>query len=79
MKSGHTRAFNVIEFIGELVTSFFMGFIGFFAASYFLESHAAAAGVAGMSAHFSTRLLFQAEGLLTAYATAWANRVKAGK
>ena len=64
VKSGHARAFNIIELIGELATSGFVGFAGFNAGLYFFDGVGVAASLAGMSAHFSTRLLFQAEGLI---------------
>ena len=64
VKEGHTRAFNVIELIGEISVSALMGFVGFVAADTYFESQSIAAACAGMSAHFATRLLFGAEGLL---------------
>ena len=75
VKSGNTRAFNMVELVGEAATSGLMGFVGFAATSYYLESVSVAAAVAGMSAHFSTRLLFQAEGLLERVAKAAARRI----
>ena len=64
VKAGHTRVFNVIEFAGELSISFLMGFTGFVVADWYFSSHGIAAGIGGMSAHFATRLLFSAEGLI---------------
>lgn len=75
VRAGHTRAFNIVELVGEAATSGLMGFVGFVAASYWFDSYAAAAAAAGMSAHFSTRLLFQAEGLLDRMARAAARRI----
>lgn len=61
LKAGHVRAFNIVELVGEIFTSGFVG-LGVF---MFLDSWnqpsglcAAAAGVAG---HMATRLLFAIE------------------
>lgn len=64
VKAGHARTFNLIELAGEVSISFLMGFTGFVVADWYFDSHGIAAGIAGMSAHFSTRLLFSAEGLI---------------
>lgn len=64
VRDGHTRAFNVIEFIGEISISGLMGFTGFVVADWYFDSHGIAAAAGGMSAHFATRLLFSAEGLI---------------
>ncbi len=64
VRLGHTRVFNLVEFAGEAATSGLMGFVGFTLAISYFDSYAIAAATAGMCAHFSTRLLFQAEGLL---------------
>ena len=68
VKAGHSRAFNVIEFIGEVSVSGLMGFVGFVAADAYFNSEGIAAACAGMSAHFATRLLFSAEGLIDIFA-----------
>ena len=75
VKDGHTRAFNSIELIGEMATSAMMGFVWFAVVDFYLDNHTIAAATAGMSAHFSTRLLFQAEGLLERAAKAAARRI----
>lgn len=64
VKAGHTRAFNLVELAGEASISFFMGFIGFVSAEWYFDSYGIAAGMAGLSAHFATRLLFSAEGII---------------
>ncbi len=64
VKLGHTRVFNLVEFVGEAATSGLMGFVGFSLAVSYFDDMAIAAVSGGMCAHFSTRLLFQAEGLL---------------
>lgn len=68
VKAGHARAFNVIEFFGEMGISGLVGFVGFVVADSYFDSVAIASSTAGMSAHFATRLLFSAEGLLDVYA-----------
>lgn len=64
VKEGHARAFNIIELIGEISVSGMMGFVGFVTADAYFDSQSIAAACAGMSAHFATRLLFGAEGLI---------------
>lgn len=76
VKEGHTRTFNMIELIGEAATSGLMGFVGFSSALWYFDSVAIASAVAGMSAHFATRLLFRAEGLLDLGAKKLAGKIK---
>lgn len=66
-KSGHPRAMNAAEMFGEMTMSGMMGFISFSLADYWFDNIAMAASAAGIGAHFSTRLLFSAEGLLNSY------------
>lgn len=77
MKQGHTRPFNLIELIGEIFTSGFVGLAVFM----FLNSYefpvgvsAAATGVAG---HMATRFLFLIEQLVEAHIVA--NQPRGGK
>ena len=63
-KDGHPRAMNLVELIGEAATSGLMGFVGFTVAYFYLDSIGVSASVGGICAHFSARLLYQAEGLL---------------
>lgn len=61
VKRGYARAFNIIELIGEIFTSGFVGlavFMGLAGIDQPLGVCAAAAGVAG---HMATRLLFAVE------------------
>lgn len=76
VKSGHARAFNLIELIGEMSISGLMGFTGFVVADWYFDSHGVAAAAAGMSAHFATRLLFSAEGLIEIGAKKLASKIK---
>ena len=78
IKAGHPRSFNMAELVGEIATSALMGFVGFIAALNYLESVGWASAIGGMSAHFSTRLLFQAEGLLDVVAKKVYAKVGAG-
>lgn len=61
VRQGHTRAFNVIELIGEIFTAAFVG-LGVFMLMQGLDQPlglcAAGAGVGG---HMATRLLFAVE------------------
>jgi hypothetical protein len=75
VKDGHTRAFNIIELVGELAISGLMGFTGFVVAQHYFESEGVAAAAAGMSAHFATRLLFSAEGLIDIAAKSLARKM----
>lgn len=63
-KHAHPHVFNLVEFVGEATTSGLMGFVGFTLAISYFDNMAIASVSGGMCAHFSTRLLFQAEGLL---------------
>lgn len=61
IKRGHTRAFNIVELVGEIFTSGFVGlavFMGLAALDQPVGICAAAAGVGG---HMATRLLFAIE------------------
>lgn len=78
VKAGHTRAFNVVELVGEISISGLMGFVGFVVADWYFNSQGIAAAAAGMAAHFATRLLFSAEGLIEAVAKALAKRIEKG-
>lgn len=61
IKRGHTRAFNIVELVGEIFSSGFVGlavFMGLAAVDQPVGVCAAAAGVGG---HMATRLLFTVE------------------
>ncbi len=67
VKRGHSRAFNIIELIGEVFTSGFVG-LGMFMLLVAIDQPvgdcAAAAGVGG---HMATRLLFAIERMIEAH------------
>lgn len=61
VKRGHTRAFNIIELIGEIFTSGFVG-LGVFMLLAAVEQPAGiCAAAAGVGGHMATRLLFAIE------------------
>jgi hypothetical protein len=61
VKQGHTRAFNIIELIGEIFTSAFVGLAVFMAAQSMGEPVGLCAALAGVGGHMATRLLFSIE------------------
>lgn len=61
VRRGHTRAFNIIELIGEIFTSGFVG-LGVFMLLAAMEQPAGiCAAAAGVGGHMATRLLFAIE------------------
>lgn len=64
LQEGVTRAFNVVEFLGEIVTSAFAGIITF----WFCESAGfnplLTAAFVGISGHMGSRALFAFESLM---------------
>ncbi|MFA6121929.1 MAG: phage holin family protein [Sideroxydans sp.] len=75
VKEGHARAFNLIELVGEFAISGLVGFSGFVVAQNYIGNDGMAAAAAGISAHFATRLLFSAEGLIEIGAKQLAKKV----
>lgn len=67
MRAGVARAFNIIEFIGEIVTSGFVGILTF----YFCEaagiSPVLTAAFVGISGHMGSRAIFMFEKKLERY------------
>lgn len=67
MRSGAARAFNIVEFIGEIVTSAFVGILTF----YFCESAGISpvltAAFVGISGHMGSRAIFMFEKKLERY------------
>jgi hypothetical protein len=61
VKAGHTRAFNVIELIGEIFTSGFVGLGVFMLLAAFDQPLGVCAAAAGVGGHMATRLLFAVE------------------
>lgn len=64
IRAGHTRAFNVIELIGEIFTSAFVGLGVFMAAQSMGQPLGLCAAMAGVGGHMATRLLFAFEKMI---------------
>lgn len=61
IKRGHTRAFNIIELIGEIFTSGFVGIGVFMLLAAWDQPMGLCAASAGIGGHMATRLLFAVE------------------
>lgn len=61
MQQGHTRVFNIIEFIGEIVTSAFAGVLTFWMCEHASLSPLVTAAFVGISGHMGSRALFMFE------------------
>lgn len=61
VKSGHARACNLFELIGEILTSGFVGIIVFMTLQSFDQPVGLCAAFAGVGGHMATRLLFAIE------------------
>ncbi|HXC41241.1 MAG TPA: phage holin family protein [Burkholderiales bacterium] len=64
VKSGQARPFNVIELLGELITSGFVGICAYWALTGFGVSDWLVAAGVGIAGHMGTRALFIAEKLI---------------
>lgn len=58
MKRGDVRAFNIAEFIGELVTSAFVGVLAFWICEYSDVPKLLEAVIISISGHMGTRAIF---------------------
>lgn len=61
IKKGHARAFNIIELIGEVFTSGFVGVSVFMLLEAMGQPAGICAAAAGIGGHMATRLLFAVE------------------
>jgi len=61
VKTGHTRAFNVLELLGEVFTSGFVGLWVFMLLASYDQPAGLCAAASGVSGHMATRLLFLIE------------------
>lgn len=61
VKRGHARAFNVIELLGEIFTSGFVGLGVFMLLAAWGQPEGLCAAAAGIGGHMTTRLLFAIE------------------
>ncbi|NLH94278.1 MAG: hypothetical protein GX466_08730 [Candidatus Cloacimonetes bacterium] len=64
VKVSHTRAFNLLELIGEMVTSGFVGIGVFMTLDGFGQPPSLCAAGAGIGGHMAARLLFILERLI---------------
>ena len=61
VKRGHTRAFNILELIGEIFTSGFVGLGVFMLLAALDQPVGICAAASGVGGHMATRLLFAIE------------------
>jgi hypothetical protein len=61
IKQGYARAFNIVELIGEIFTSAFVGLGVFMAVQSLDQPIGLSAALAGVGGHMATRLLFAFE------------------
>lgn len=64
LQAGNARIFNLVEFIGEIVTSAFAGVITFWMCEHSGLSPLVTAAFVGISGHMGSRAIFMAEGWL---------------
>lgn len=64
LQAGHARVFNLVEFLGEIVTSAFAGVITFWLCEHSHLSPLVTAALVGVSGHMGSRAIFMAEGWL---------------
>lgn len=64
LQMGHVRAFNIIEFVGELVTAAFTGVLTFWLCEHSQISPLVTAALVGVSGHMGSRALYLIEGWL---------------
>ena len=62
VKLGHARAWNFVEFFGELATSAFAGVLTFWLCEWAGFSPLATAAFVGIAGHMGSRAIFQLEG-----------------
>lgn len=65
LQDGHARVFNLIEFIGEIVTSAFAGVLTFWLCEHANISPLMTAAFVGISGHMGSRTMFILEAYLT--------------
>lgn len=66
LQQGHARVFNLIEFIGEIVTSAFAGVLTFWMCEHANISPLMTAAFVGVAGHMGSRTMFILEAYLTA-------------
>lgn len=65
LQTGHARVFNLLEFVGEIVTAGFTGIITFYLFTSSGIDPLTTAAAVGVSGHMGSRALFLIEGWLT--------------
>ena len=65
LQQGHARVFNLIEFIGEIVTSAFAGVLTFWLCEHASISPLMTAAFVGIAGHMGSRTMFVLEAYLT--------------
>jgi len=68
VKKGQTRIFNIVEFIGEVVTSAFVGIVTFYLCQASHMDELTTAGIVAISGHMGSRALFLLERYIERYA-----------
>ncbi len=64
VREGHTRAFNLVELVGELVISSFAGMFTFFLCRWAGVNDWLSAALIGIAGHMGSRAIFLGEQLL---------------
>lgn len=64
LKQGHVRMFNIVEFIGEIVTAAFAGVITFWLCENANFSPLLTAAFVGVSGHMGSRAIYMVESWL---------------
>ena len=64
LQAGHAKVFNIVEFLGEIVTSAFAGVIAFWLCENAEFSPLMTACIVGVSGHMGSRAIFLLEGWL---------------
>lgn len=65
VKQGHARAWNITEFIGEVVTAAFAGLITFYLCDWSNFDIRVTVAFAGIAGHMGSRAIFQLEDVFT--------------
>jgi len=61
VRQGHTRVFNIVELVGEILISGFVGVAVFMMLASYDQPMGLCAAASGVSGHMGTRLLFLIE------------------
>ena len=73
IKQGRTRAFNIVELMGEIFTAGFVGLGVFMLVEAWSQPIGVCAASAGIGGHMGTRLLFAVERVIEHYFAAYAH------